>query len=185
MGQVNDHSWKKTCLCHPKKKTGRIELSGAAHHTGKNSCQSPGNHDSRGPFSCAPALYDDGAGYLEQDIADEEHRYSQTVNAITESEIKIHFQGREGHIGTVQVGNQIKEEDERQQPPGDSSPCPCANVWNSWDHGHELRAVLQDCVRVYTCTPCGVVDLGLAAGATDRGRWGRRAWQVWWTALLW
>src|SRR5882762_2442469 len=50
MGQVNAHSWNKTCLCHPEKKTGRIELSGAVHQTGKNSCQSPGNHDSRGPF---------------------------------------------------------------------------------------------------------------------------------------
>src|SRR6267378_8388251 len=89
MGQVNDHSWKKTCLCHPQKETGCIELSGAVHQTGKNSYQSPGNHDSRGPFSCAPALYDDGAWHLEQDIAEEEHRHSQTVNSITEPEIKI------------------------------------------------------------------------------------------------
>ncbi len=29
------------------------------------SYQSPGNHDSRGPFSGAPALYDDGAWHLE------------------------------------------------------------------------------------------------------------------------
>src|SRR5437879_9311936 len=77
MRQVNDHSWEKTCLCHPQKKTGRIELSGAAHQTGKDSCQSPGNHDSRGPFSCAPALDDNGAWHFEQDVADEEHRRSE------------------------------------------------------------------------------------------------------------
>src|SRR5580700_11663495 len=136
MGQVNDHSREKTCLCHPKKKTGRIELSGPVYQTGKNTCQSPGNHDSRGPLSRAPAFHDDGAGHLEQDVADEEHRYSQTVNSITESEIKIHFQGREGHIGTVQICSQVKEEDERQQPPGDSSPCSYANVWNCWGRGH-------------------------------------------------
>src|ERR1700730_9775207 len=138
MGQVNDHPWEKTRLCHPQKKTGRIELSGAVYQTGKNSCQSPGNHDSRSPFSCTPALHDDGARHLEQDVAHEEHRHSQTVDTITKPEIKIHFQGRERHVGTVQESNQIKKEDEGQQPPGDSSPCACANVWNCWDHGHGM-----------------------------------------------
>src|SRR5712664_4365887 len=99
MGQVNDHSREETCFRHSQKKAGRIKLSAAVHEARKYCDHSPGNHDPCGPFSRAPALYDNGARHFEEDIPDEEHRPSTAVDSIAEPEIKIHFQGSERYVG--------------------------------------------------------------------------------------
>jgi hypothetical protein len=120
--QINDHSREKTGFSRPEKKTGSIELSGSVDQAGKHSRQSPGNHDARRPFSCAPALHEDGAWDLEEDVAYEEHRHAQAVNSIAKAEIEIHSKGGEGHVCTVQISDQIEEKYERQKPPRDTPP---------------------------------------------------------------
>src|SRR5262249_9983714 len=68
VGEINNHSWEKTGLCQSQKKAGQIKLACGVNETSENGNHTPGDHDSRNPLARTPALDDDRARDLKQDI---------------------------------------------------------------------------------------------------------------------
>ena len=58
------------------------------------------------------------AGHLEKEISGEENPRAQTIDFVAESQLPFHLQGGESDVDSIQVGDDVKEKKEGQQPPG-------------------------------------------------------------------
>jgi len=85
MRQVNDHSREEAGFCESQEKACRVELPDRAHEASENRDYTPRYHDPRNPFPRAPAFDDDGSRYLEQNVSQVKHAYSQAVHSIAEA----------------------------------------------------------------------------------------------------
>ena len=92
------------------------------HETGQDRHYSPRDHDSRNPFSRAPAFDDDGSRYLEQNIGQVKHAYAETVDAIAEAQVGAHSEIGEGNVDAIEVVHDVNEEHERKQAARNSPP---------------------------------------------------------------
>src|SRR5262249_28539141 len=99
-----------------------IELRGGVYETGQNRHDSPRDHDPPQPLPRAPALHEQCARYLEQDIAEVEDADTKPKDAIAEPEIGAHPQVGKRHIDAVDVVDEIDQKDKWEQPPGNTPP---------------------------------------------------------------
>ena len=66
-----------------------------------------------------PTFKEEVAGNLENEIADEENTGGQSVNRVTEAELLLHLELCETHIHSIQKAEDVTDEQERHQAPGD------------------------------------------------------------------
>ena len=59
------------------------------------------------------------ARHFEEEVADEEHARAEAVNGLAELEIVEHLQPGETDVHTVQVGDDVAEDQEWEKAPGD------------------------------------------------------------------
>ena len=59
------------------------------------------------------------AWHFEEEVADEEHPRAESVDRFAEVKVLEHLQPRKPDVHTVQVGDDVAEHQEWQQPPGD------------------------------------------------------------------
>ena len=136
MRQVNNHSWEEAGFCKSQKETSSVELSGAMHEAGQDRHYSPGDHDPRNPLPRAPAFHDDRSWYLEQNVGQIKHAYTETVHAIAKAQVGAHPEVREGHVDAIDEVHDVDEKHERKQATRDSPSCSRANFGQVRDPGH-------------------------------------------------
>jgi hypothetical protein len=87
------------------------------HHRRRD--DAPRDHDPGDPDPRAKLLEEDVARHLEEKVADEEDPGAKGEGGITEREVLDHLQLREAHVHPVQVGQDVAEEQEGNEPPVD------------------------------------------------------------------
>ncbi len=120
MGEIDDDSGEESSFRHTEQESSQIELARRVHSRQENGDQSPGDEDARHPLAGAPALHDQRAGYLEEEVTDGEDARAQSKDAVAEMEVAGHLQAGVAHIHTVQKSDYVKDEEERQQAAGDA-----------------------------------------------------------------
>ncbi len=58
------------------------------------------------------------AGHLEKEVSGEEDSRAQTVDFVAESQLPFHLQGGKSDVDSIQVGDDVKNKQKGQQPPG-------------------------------------------------------------------
>ncbi len=86
---------------------------------GERRDDSPGDHDPADPLASTPALDQECAGDLENEIADEEYPHAETECRLGEPErleIGLHRELGEADVDAVDVGDHIAYEQDREEP---------------------------------------------------------------------
>src|SRR5262249_41099183 len=97
------------------------------HEASQDCHYSPGNHDPCNPFPCAPAFDDDDPAYLEQNVREIKHAYTEAVHAIAETQVGTHPEIGERDVDAIDVIHDVDEEHERKQAVRNSPSCSNAN----------------------------------------------------------
>ena len=90
-------------------------LAAREHHRRRD--ESPEHHDARDPHARTDALQQQVARHFEEEVADEEHARADPVGGVRQAEVGLHLQPREPDVDAIQVGEDVAQEQERQQPP--------------------------------------------------------------------
>ncbi len=92
------------------------------NHGNQNGDESPGNQDARDPLPGAPALHDQRSRNLKQKVARKKNPRAQSEYAIGEAQIVRHLQAGKTHVDAIEIRDEIKNEEKRQQSPRDAAP---------------------------------------------------------------
>src|SRR5215468_3258959 len=68
VAQIDDHAGEEARLGGAEKEACSVKLGDVVNESGEEGDQAPGDHDARDPFAGGPALNNDGAGNLEEDV---------------------------------------------------------------------------------------------------------------------
>ena len=79
----------------------------------------PGEQDARDPLARADAVQDQVAGDFREKIADEEDAGAKSEHRLGETQRVLHRQLGEADVHAIEIGAEITEHQQRQQPPGD------------------------------------------------------------------
>ncbi len=120
--QVNNNSGEKTCFRETQKKTRAVKLPRRMNHGNQNGDKSPGNQDARNPFPRTPAFHDQRSRNLKQKVASKKNPCAQSEYAIGEAQVVGHLQAGKTHVDAIEIRDEIKNEEKRQQSPRDAAP---------------------------------------------------------------
>ena len=87
------------------------------HHRSRH--QAPGDHDAAHPDARADAVHDQITGHFQQRITDKEHTSAKGKGGIADAGISLESHFGKAHIGPVQKGHDVHQQQEGQQAPGD------------------------------------------------------------------
>ena len=117
--KIQDQPWQEPSLGHPKQEAHDSKAGGAGDEGSGRRQQAPGDHDAGNPQPSADFLHDDVAGHLEDEIAPEEDAGGETEFCGAHVQVTAHGQGGETDVDTVDVGQQVGQDRDRQQAPVD------------------------------------------------------------------
>jgi len=89
---------------------------------------SPGEHDARDPDPRPNLVQDDVGRHLEQEIGGEEHARAEAESGFGEPEVRVHRQLGEADIDPVEIGDEVAEDEERNEAPCDLRNCPRLDI---------------------------------------------------------
>ncbi len=78
----------------------------------------PGDHDPADPLPCAPALDQEGAGNLQEQVSDEEDAHPEAEDAFGEPQVRqlsLHVQLGEADVHPIDIGDHIANEQKWQK----------------------------------------------------------------------
>lgn len=78
---------------------------------------SPSHHDYGDPTARAESGQHEAAGYREDEIARKEDASSETVGALTDSEISVHRKRGEANVHTIQKCDEVHKDEEWSHTP--------------------------------------------------------------------
>ena len=108
-------------------------MHGRSNESHKDGNKSPGDHDAREPFASAPALDDEAAGNLKEQVADKEDAGAEAEDTVTEVEVVRHFEGGVADVDAVEKRDDEKGEEKRQEAPRDAAARAYVNgVMRGW-----------------------------------------------------
>ena len=81
---------------------------------------SPADQDPGNPSPCSDALEDQVAGDFEEAVADEEQARALAKLRVVQAEILLQSGCGESDVDAIEVGNDVTNEGERNQPPDDA-----------------------------------------------------------------
>ena len=81
--------------------------------------ESPADHDPADPQAGAHPVQNHVAGHFEEEVADEEDACAEAVDRFTEAQIVEHLQLGKSDVDAIEVGDQVAQHQERQEPPRD------------------------------------------------------------------
>ncbi len=119
VGQIKDDAREKPGLGHAQKKTDRHERDRADRQRHAGGYDAPGDHDPANPPARPKPLQRQITGHFEQEITDEENAAAETEDGAGQANVLVHLQRRETGVGAVDVANQIRQHQKRQQPKTD------------------------------------------------------------------
>src|ERR1700674_101824 len=92
------------------------------NHGNKYGDESPGNQNAGNPPPGAPALHDKRSGNFKQEVASKKDARAQAEYAIGETQIVGHLQACKAHVNPIQICDEVKYEQKRQESPRDTAP---------------------------------------------------------------
>ena len=98
------------------------------HEASEDRDHSPGDHDPCNPFPRTPTFDDDGSRYLEQNIGQVKHAYTEAVYAIAKAQVGAHSEIGEGNVDAIDEIHDVDQEHERKQAARNSASCPNTNL---------------------------------------------------------
>jgi len=90
------------------------DVVGDEHHEGRD--RAPGQGDPGDPAPRAHPVHDEVAGHLEQRVRQEEETGAQTERGRADAHVRLQVGLCQGDVGPVDVGHEVGEAEERQQP---------------------------------------------------------------------
>jgi hypothetical protein len=158
VGQIQQHAREQPGLGSAQKEARqeKAALSGYQGHATRG--DPPGDSDAADPAAGADSLQDEIAGHFARNVAEEERGHAQGVSVGRETEILVHGQRGKPEVDPVDEAQQVEQEDQRQQPPGDSS------------YRHALDVFGHGCLPFVRRSCCW--DVWSAAGAGGPGHRG-------------
>jgi hypothetical protein len=100
-----------------EQETQQVERSRVAHEGHADRHQPPGQHDAADPGPGAHARQDEVARDFEQRVRHEEDARPEAVDRRREAEVAVHVEGREADVHAVEVGDDVEQEQERDEAP--------------------------------------------------------------------
>ena len=79
----------------------------------------PAQHDAGDPFARAEPLEQQVGWHLEDEIGDEEDAGAEAERGLRQAEVGVHRQRGEADIDAVQIGDEVAEHQEGDEPPRD------------------------------------------------------------------
>ncbi len=118
VGEVQDDAGEEARLGHAQQEAQHIEggFIVGKHHRGRH--QAPGDHDAAHPDARANAVHDQIAGHFQQRITDKEHAGTKRKGSVADAGIGLEGHLGKAHIGPVQKGHDVHQQQEGQQAPG-------------------------------------------------------------------
>ncbi len=117
VGEIEDDAGKEPRFRHAEQETQHVETGGAADQRHQRRDDAPGNHDARDPAAGADLVQDDVAGHLEQEITNEEDARPPAEHQRRELEFSVHGQSGEAEIDAVEIGEEVGQDQKRNDPP--------------------------------------------------------------------
>jgi hypothetical protein len=138
VAEVVDDAGQEPRFGHPEQKAQHVELDRSRHEHHRDRHEPPRDHDARDPEPRPDADEYQIARHLERRVADEEDARAEAVDGVAEGEIRFHLQRRVADVYAVDPRDDVEEQQERQQPPGDlrerGAAQGCRSVAGSRDH---------------------------------------------------
>ena len=164
--EIHDDARKESRLRHAEEKPRPVELRRRVHEGHRRRDEAPSNQDARKPFPRTPSLHQQRAGNLQEQITDEEHANAEAEHVLRKPQCLAHAQLGKSHVRTVEVGDDVEQDDQRQDAPGDLAAK--SDGIDGGVHGQWIVGVLECWVGLHRGFS-GVQD---SARERDRGRCG-------------
>src|SRR6266702_2349139 len=119
VGEVENHAGKVSGFRDAEKAADGVKLQGSADEGGAARDDAPGNEHTADPDASADPVEDDVAGDCEEEVSEEEYAGAEAVDAVTEFEVADHLQFGEADVHAIDVGNDVGDEQDRHDAPGD------------------------------------------------------------------
>src|ERR1700737_194412 len=119
IGQIENDARKETGFRHAEQKAHCVEAPDPADDRHQCGDDTPGHHDPRDPAAGAEFFERQIARHLEDEIADEEDAGAPCEHRRREFQLGIHGQRGEAEIDAIEIGKEIRQHQERNQPPRD------------------------------------------------------------------
>src|SRR5574337_460593 len=119
VGQIDDDAREETGFGHPQEETQDVQLGRALDEGRQRRQDAPGDQDAGDPHPRAVLVEHHVARHFEEEVADEEDARGEAEGFAAERQVRIHLQRRIADVGAIQVGDDVEQEDEGHDPPGD------------------------------------------------------------------
>ena len=121
VGDVEDHAGKEPGLGGAEQEAQHQERDRPADQRERRRHEAPGDHDARDPGARAEPLQRQVGGHFEDEVANEEDAGAETVGLRVDADRLVHLQRGEADVDPVDVADQVGQQQERHQPPGDAA----------------------------------------------------------------
>src|ERR1700738_4729372 len=144
IGEIQDDSREKTCLGKTEQQPEPVKRPRGIHEDHHRGNYPPRDHDPCDPQARTKLLHQDVARDLENKISNEKNARSQPVNSIADRwKIRLHLQLREADIHSIEVGSDVADEQQRNNPPSDFSiDTRFRHQGSSWEARHWFGGTL-------------------------------------------
>ncbi len=119
--QVKHYPWEEPGLGDAEQDARRHERRDVIDEDRPNRDDAPADHDAGNPAACPDTLEEEVAGDLEQAVAEEEQAGADTVLSRAEAEVALELARGEADVHSVDVGHDVANESERDQPAADAA----------------------------------------------------------------
>jgi hypothetical protein len=113
---VVQHPWEESGFCRAQQKAHDIEALRALDEGHAHRDRPPGDEDACEPAPGAKALQQQIARDFEKEITNEEQPGAKAVGHVADTKISIHVQLGEAHRRAVDIGHEVQQHQEGNQP---------------------------------------------------------------------
>ena len=119
--QKHQDAREETGLGHPQQKAQHIEAHGAVdqEHAGRQ--HAPHHHQRGNPPPWADTVQGHVAGDAEQRVGHEEQAGAEAIDRVAEVQVRAHLHLGEADVDAVEMGEEVADQQQRHQPPGDGA----------------------------------------------------------------
>jgi len=118
MGQKDDDTWEESGFAEAEEEAGDVKVERGLDASGQGGGEAPDDHDAGKQSAGAPFFDEQRAGDFEQEVTPEKKARPETDDRVVEAgEVFSHREFRDGDVRTVNVSNDVAEEQERKEAP--------------------------------------------------------------------
>ena len=147
MGEVDDDAGEKSGFGETKKKTCRVKMSGRADESHQGGANSPTDQNARNPLPRAPPFDDQGTGDFEKQVSDKEYTRAESEDRFREPQFRGHGKFGERDVCTIEVGDDIEDEDKGKDSSGDFSAGAIRNRQGCFNIRHRIQSMSAPAVQ--------------------------------------